>query len=1756
MKKSWIFSLFALITLASLFFTGCKDVGLGEEVDLEAPVIKISTINSNATELKDFSGGVYCHKNIEVVGTASDNKGVKSVYAEIKWAGEDAYTHIGDAVLGSGGDWTCALTLQNEGVAFVRFVVTDAVGNESAKSSKVIALFIDETAPVMNGWYIDRGVDGIQYSLKEKEELEALNFSEVTNKDAAQNVAFSINAVANDEMGISKVSLLICDEEGNRVCEVENSSESHYAPKFEITHEALVAGKPALNSGKHYLQVYYNAEDIVAVPDSNKAVDVAVDGGWFVWWPESDLPKITNSQVKDDNGLEYINLSVSSVLSLDVFDDDKLDEVYCAFLTESEYASFGTPNWQAIAQNPQLLKNAISSDGQETRYKYFKATNGEREKTLTLSAASKAQTMRILAIAWDGTEAKKLVTKEITAYISDLSSPLLIISSPKNNSVPAVTMATDNSKATVVIQGQTLDQTGCEFLEIVWVSAEIDESQKVLKAKEWLDSISTKSAHQALAPSLGDSSKMTKKDGMILWSVALSDPQSSTESYIKQTFSFTIDILNDFINSNNENEKAKEKFFVAKLSRADDKSIYSEYKLAADVDAPSIVPINPANDMQIVESSSDFVLEFKAVKSSGLAIDKSKYKIEKIESDGASVVNGSYDGATGTYKASISASDLANMELDGIKPKYVFTAEDLFGNKTSASYTLVISSLPFLKSVSSGNSGTVKFGETILINANFNGTVLVTDGALPRLKLKGISNSKNSITTNDIVYAQYQGGSGSTSLIFKYVIQDGDVSDQLLVFNETGIGPIDINSTGSLSSDKVHLDTLDEDNNLQATKTIKIDGVLPVVTGISVTTDGTQNSIDNITYLREGKNLSVKVTADDFLYVQGNPRFVVNVLNEEIELPYEKTSGKILTFSKKIDSSDINGTITYNPSTCIKDKQTIVDSSGNSIVLQTSTTPVNPKIVIDTVAPQTPTVTITSDYQILGTKYYSEGDVKFSITGESATTAEYSTDGGSTWKAYTSAEYDKISSSGSYILTARLKDYAGNISDYAPSKEIEVNGDFPKFSLECLNPDGNYKAGTVLRFKLTFDSKVKVQANAPAKIKITAVDSKMSVGTEGLGFAYAYLSSSAAQTGVTYVLFEYVVQDPDEFSPKIEVNAVDLTGIKDLYNNPQQSSDTLSSAYIRDKIVCDGIAPKVQSMTPKDETASASNIFKNGNIITLVFTEEVQKSSGNISLRQTSGWAIPPVLTAEDFSTISTAISSSDKEILSMQENGKDMEDSENVLQNTIAYPNDTYHGTGRFVGPYKKSTQGLTLSSGEYKPDLSTKYVLDFDIDIWETDQAHPIGKTFTPGAVTLATYQSRNNNQSQTGLIQGQVKTPSTTRTASQIRSVLEKAHYHERVLDVTSSNIVIGADKKTVTITFPAGLCDKTAALPDGREWELVIEKGAFMDMTGNEFGANSSGVIEKFDSIQSAGVQTSTSATWARLRSSITDGSNPVVLIKTAGNEYFYSDNVATPVVRVDRYSYALGIRQVDSSGSLTQPIYTDAVVPTGYVRVRIDCETKEAAVKYSRRTTSNSRPNDGTPYYYNNDNATNSYSYYSQTANLTSAVLSGITPSTAYTSVFAGGNGDYTKSCKEYVIASATKTGFTNSQKGIEGIFQTVIRFANPTTSSGASEATQGTGGTDWSIRGTTGFAGEPYISPFPLRDSQNGSPYLKRCYRERANITTSLDYYWLSYEILVETSVSGYGWGPNQRKYDWARNWGIIYCGEFTRCTGMVNWIN
>ncbi len=1706
--------LLIFVTLTSLLFLSCQ-IGLGKEVDLEAPTIKLTKMQSGTVELPSarFGGGIYCGKKISFFGTATDNEGVDSVYAEIKWSNETEYKHFADATL-TGETFQFDLTFEKNGTAYIKFVATDKAKNYNVNSSKVVTLLVDDQAPVGEAWYIDRHINGIIYPLKDIEELKKVDFTSQDNKDVAQNGEFSICSAFKDEMGIKpgSISIQIKNEENELICTIPNSSTNDYSPVFEITHETLVKANAALATGSHFLQIWYNAEDIVELPDSNKAQDVQVPGGWFVWEPESDNPKITQSPLPVENTNEVL-VNVKDTVYATLFDDDGLREVFCALLTNNEYNQI--KDNQNLATNIQEIINLVPEDERSARVKEYHPNSTERDVRLSFTAPDSPQGMYLVCYVKDVCD--KTTTKVQLITVTDASAPILHIASPANNSIPNVKMSSD-SKATVTIEGQTLDTSGCTYLEFLWVpnSFDKDNNKKAEKANAVFNTISSS---EYAPPSEATAEQSSLQDGIKLWSVKLGPEITAGNGYKKQSFNFNIDLLNDF-----GTEKNQEKFFVVRVTRKDGKQTIQQYKLSADNLPPVIKSIKPEAKTQIVESNEDYVLEFYAEKTNGVAIDTSKYKIYQSGTTSQGEVEDiKFDSSTSTYKGTISQTTLANWEMKTEKPVFIFEAADIFGNSVSSQYTLIINNLPQLKSITSPAPQNCKLGQPIQINANFSSAITLTDAELKDSYIL-LTNIKNGPSEKECT-AKYKSGAGSQTIIFEYIPEEGDYTDKDINVGvkyeydtETTCANNLIQNCAALKDgENVHLNTLLSSSVLSG-KQIKVDAVSPKVSSIFVSADKE--------YLKAGETVTVNVTFTEPILVQGSPKFKFDNM---LELSLESSTSDTITFKGKVLSNTQNGNLGYS-NNCITEENIITDRYGNSLDISSISSDTT-KYYVDTEKPKSPILTDASGNDISSGEKNSV--VSFKINkkeNDDIVKFEYSLDGGTSWTEAVEGMLYEIKQDAN--LCARVIDRAGNISDSSSPIQLQIDG-FPDFIVECTNTDGFYDIGQQINFKVTFDKPVNIKSN----------NANLTIGTNQDGTPRSITTMTPYSGKTSEVFFTYIVKQGDEFT--IDVTNVDFGESIENRLGFKQDGKQPKNACVRSGVRCDTLAPTVKSAIPNDGTktspsyiADKNNIYTTGNQIQITFSEPVQKGRGNIILRQTAGWAIPPVLTAEEFNTICNQLNDDQKNILALRNpDGTLMEDVED-LHLHVAYRNDKYHGTGQFIGPYKKTTYGVKQSGTEYVPNVDTSFVLDFDMDIDDTSgEKKAFGTTFKKSDGSLKNYNFKNRDNVvskyyfanqvsyEETILASPLDTPNDAQNISvnDIRTVLETAGVHKRELDVTSPNVEI--DGSVVTITFPKGLIDKDESLPKGRKWELVIEEGSFLDMAGKSFGEDN-------------------------------QDSKAEVKIKTNNSEFFYSAGVATPVIRVDRYSYGLGIKQSDSSGKLTSAITSDSTEPTGFVRVRIDCETSEAIINYKTIEKSSSvlKKDDstGTDGNYCTSNRTT-------TDNLKPSDLKDISLSNSYehNSHFAGGSSSLSSSLKQYIIAEATENNLGTSEKGVEGIFKTVVHFVTPKSANGDNESSFGTYKTDWSIRGTTNKYSEPSISPFPLRDTPCGSPYLRRTYKSNS------DYYWVSFEILIDSTFSGHGWATSNTKlpgdtgagwYNWAKNWGLMWPGELTKCEGMENW--
>lgn len=1685
LKKSVYFIGGIILSLSLLF--SCT-IGMGQSLDLEAPQLSVTSHMS----------GSKVGLEVDLSGTCTDNNAVTRV--SIKNV-ENDFT-FEDAVV-SGTSWKTHLSLSKDFEGDRTFIITahDAVGNASTKSYAILVLSIDETGPNDEDWYLDRG-NSIRTEVAELEELKATNLYLSKNKDIPQNEKFTVYGSLYDAMSISEVTLGLYTVNGKLLIEKTYSSDpdnadkyigenkSIFSPAFEFTHDELKDliddDGSTLESGCHYLGLKCYLED-------EHGNNFTRNIGYMVWWPESDLPGIYQNEIDIENST--LSVLIDSSISLDIFDDDGLEEIYYALKADTIYDEIpGTTlaeKCNAVIENDGgirdklLLIDAAANEvgGSATDL----AEKTKREDPVQIKTPSYPSTMYLIACAKDING--KWNCRIIYTTISDASSPMLFIESPRNNEKPQMNGGTNS----FTIQGYALGKNESSSLQLVYISGDDTSESKKATAKKILDGELT-----------ADPAK-----GQILEDITLM-PATMDEGLKKQAFEKTFDIINDL--SKYRGDKETSYFFMFRLQGTG--SVVDQiYQLNKDIALPTITVAEP-NNMQAIdytkhEDDNDvgLTIKFKASKESGLAIVD-----QKLSYNGSVWTLG--DGLTkdGEYFVkTFKQAELKVIHETNPQPQFEITVKDALGYESTEQRTVVLTTLPSLEEITSENpSGTYIKDKVITFQAKFTDAVRVRDLSStkkPRLKIK----YSESDTAEK--WAEYSTGSGTTTLQFTYKVPAGAESKGISIATLADNKIIDLNGCKIVPVAAGDGDAyITTPSKVLVGKTFALDGVAPTITTLNLSSDIAVENADGNFYLKADNKLTVTIALSEKVSISGSPSLQMKVKGKDSVTPLVfdfkdiNEEGTELTFEHIVKAGTANGTVQITKATCFdaNNLKLISDVNDNGLVLSTSAAVTDTKFIVDTEKPAKLTVNITAKKNptnVNGIDTYIVSP-SLSITGnEAGSKVEYSLDNGVSWNDYSTAVSIP---NGSYKITARQTDKAGNVSELTDPMSIVVDSAFPSIvDFTVSSPDGNYKVGSKVQFALSFSDKVKVASGNTSKVTFESVNTPKVEKTANV------VATDAA--GQNTVIFEYTVQAGDNLKG-IVLKSVSFNSFTDTKGTASGTQNKTDKTETRSGIILDGIAPALTVAEPKmtgnvnDINVATSGI--NGTAsgistetdnskfkITLTFAENVYKEVGNIILQRKGDWAIPAVMERDEFLSVYNKMDATNKELIMKTSGGKEL-----------------LHGqTGIAVGPYRKITHGIKLdgSGTKYVPDESTKYVLAYELGLYEGEAAL--------------------NDGTATGTFNAKV---------SDIRSAFESVDYHRHYVDVASDNVNITDNK--VEITF-------SETIEDGREWELIIPPTAFRDNAENFYkGMN----LDKLKDEE-------------KTKQNITTDQ------QTASDKYsVWSNNVAQPVVRVDRYTHGWGANEPKADGTLTKITVNNGkykttcaensgarIAPTGYCRSRIDCETPGASILYKTVNSGSATYNASTTdESTNKDIITN---YRSHIADATKEQLEFTTGGTAYTqgNNIIIGDTTYTSARKDYISCYATKNDFSQSKYGMEGIFRTVVyvhteNAANPWRNNQQVYL----GYLSINIEGGTATGGQPNVSGFPLRDATSENDptgagrYSKNAYNLANSQTPGENFVWVSYEIISSN------WAILVCRSNHAQDYALNNYGDVAYITKVKDW--
>ncbi len=347
-------------------------------------------------------------------------------------------------------------------------------------------------------------------------------------------------------------------------------------------------------------------------------------------------------------------------------------------------------------------------------------------------------------------------------------------------------------------------------------------------------------------------------------------------------------------------------------------------------------------------------------------------------------------------------------------------ASDAAGNTSSASSGLAVTidtAAPTVSSVSVPSNGSYKAGQTLSFTVNTSEAVTVdTGGGTPRLALT---------IGGSTVYAAYASGSGSTALVFAYSVQAGDTDSD-------GIAVGSLQSNGGTLKDTAGNSLNVTLNSVGATSSILVDTTAPTVSSVSVPSNGTYYSNQNLDFT---VNFSEAVTVNTG---GGTPRIALTLdtggTAYALYLSGSGTTALVFRYTVADGVQDTNG-ITVG--TFGANGGTLQDAAANAATLTLNSVGSTAAVNVDGTQPRVQSVTATT-----ANGSYKAGDaVSITITFTKTVTVD-TTGGTPTLALNTNGSASYASGSGSTTLVFAYTVAAGENSadlDYSSTTALALN---------------------------------------------------------------------------------------------------------------------------------------------------------------------------------------------------------------------------------------------------------------------------------------------------------------------------------------------------------------------------------------------------------------------------------------------------------------------------------------------------------------------------------------------------------------------------------------------------------------------------------------------------------------------------------------------------------------------------------------------
>lgn len=1298
--------------LALLAFSACE-IGLGEAVDLKAPVVELTSHKDNDSVAQTFRLAGTAHDNEEVTKLSVDFEEADihfKVEPGKKWkkktSGSD-WESVPEDKAGctyENGEWhwfvdvNAAEAKSGMGSNYsLEIIVSDAMGNSGKESKINCSLIVDEKIPNVSIYKPD-----IVSSFKTvKDTFDSYDpdpAKGITGNNFLNLINGEITLYGRQEGAASFRELRIELDDGttdgsvisDNVPVIKNPTTEAIATEYPIGNcnnyysRTLVRGTdaadlrnwqltiapeewvnsahPELATGKHIIR-------IVSTSISNSDAWERKVIGYFIWWPEADKPWIeSNNGGLSDTAVSEIfpSASVSGI----AYDDDGIESL--VYTIKKQKTDDNNNISYEVFQNKENLRLALSEEKAKTSAWSLNAPDEEGIYELTLTITDIYGT-----------------TANLVRYYKTMDVIAPDISVEVNPSALA------NKNGDIDFKGSVSDDGRIESLKVIFLNpAHNNTPANMIRylggTEAFWNNTSTETDSYGnrifiINPNFDKYDNITKKN--------LYTFSKTLNLFNKQELNIGLDA--------DQNQLGTLNFVFRVKDNGGTTTIY-QTSVNGDTESPelaitSIQQFNSINENKTekltgevpnlaVVATGDYVILEGTWSDNSVKKWENKNKISPI-----SFTWGSANFETPEYTKNPDGSYNWTCKVTDIPTSsatITASIKDYGNNETTVTKTVFIETMTIsLERVGAFTSdGKYKAGTTIRLSLEFTKATHVDGNPTLSLNLGPKKNRKKATFVSS--------SNDSAQLEFDYTVQSGDTVTNLDVEAING---------GTWRDSAVIGDTFtpalptEDTKKLGTSRSISIDTTPPVISGITVLSPANSYKVGtdqkpNTILLR----LSFSDAGSEGVKIKNAGNLSLGFKGITSPDISAKKSGSDILITYTIGASDNANPLKFKENSLSHSDVVVEDDAGNELTEWNLAEKEFTDIIIDNENPLAPNITPAWTESEDGSDVIVTADTSFDITGEAEATIEYSLDNGTNWTTYSNTKTSRtrtieLKNNGVYKILARQTDKAGNgPGPVSAAKTVTVEKTEIFKNVTVTDPEATYKTGDTITGQINFGKEVKLPSGSTITLNVKRNNAALPAITINNP------TEKASSFTFTYTVAEKdVIDTTNNSNGYLKVTNWSFNTVEVDYGtagspNVKNYSLPYSSELISGNNIQDSKHIKISAGYPKYQNY---NLSEDNQTLTITFDRNISKVSGTkqIKLEMEDDYLAPAVLTESQYNNLPASI--------------------KNAKFTNNAGKEKYYYAEG-VNGANKPSEEATTLT-----PDTTKKYILDYDIDDDDTD-------------------------------------------------------------------------------------------------------------------------------------------------------------------------------------------------------------------------------------------------------------------------------------------------------------------------------------------------------------------------------------------------------------------------------------------------------